>query len=88
MTALILELKSSDVLNNECAWVGLLKDCISERFNVAMELLEFRTVRVHDGVEKKRIDEITEHQNLLERHLRVVFKVIKIKMRKFYTFFV
>lgn len=69
---LILELKSEDILSNEFSWISLLKFSIDERFNVRAQLHELRTIRVQDGIVKKRIDEIDQHRNLLERHIKVI----------------
>lgn len=56
--------------------VALLRYSIDERLNVAEKLLEFRSNRVHNGIAKKRINEIEQHQNLLQRHIQVTLIII------------
>lgn len=64
-------LTSSKRVNDEHAWVELLKRMIDERFNVAKVLLEHRVGRVRDVIATRRLDEIEQHRDHLERHLKV-----------------
>lgn len=84
LSAFILKLKSSDLMNNDYAWADFLQYSIDERFNVAEQLLEFRSIKVHNGIAKKRIDEIEQHRNLLERHIKVMLLNIKYISSHFY----
>lgn len=74
MSTLILELKSKDILTNQFEWISLLKKCINKRFNVGVQLHELRTIRVKDGIVKKRSNEIEQHRSLLRRHIKVIFQ--------------
>lgn len=68
---LISELKSEDLLDNECTWNTLLNHTIDARFDVATQVLEFRTLTLRDGTVNKRLNEIQEHQNIFEHHYKV-----------------
>lgn len=59
-------------MNNELAWTSLLEQGIDERFNVAEHLLQLRTIRVHEGFTKNRIDEIQQHKDLFAGHTKVI----------------
>lgn len=65
-------LESVDVTDNACSWIELLRYAIEERFNVAAQMLDFRAVRSHDEVVANRLAEIEQHQNFLERHIKVI----------------
>lgn len=72
MLTLILELKSKNILTNQFEWISFLKKCINKRFNVGVQLHELRTIRVKDGIVKKRSNEIEQHCGLLKRHIKVI----------------
>lgn len=74
LLTLISDLKSSDLLNNECTWTRFLTNGVEERCVDAAQLLELRVGKVFDGVAKKRTDEIADHQNVLEYHIKVFRK--------------
>lgn len=69
---LISELISSDLLSNECAWTGFLTSGVEERYADATKLFELRALKMLDGMAKKRTDEIEDHQNVLELHIKVI----------------
>jgi hypothetical protein len=72
---LIEELITSDLLSNECAWTTFLTNGVEERYADAAKWLEQRTVIMNDGIAKRRTDEIEDHQNILERHIKVIRKI-------------
>lgn len=75
----ISELISSKSVNDGHVWVELLKRTINERFNVAERLLEHRVVRVRDVIATRRLDEVEQHRDHLERHIKVTI------VKKIYT---
>lgn len=67
---LISELKSSTLLDKRDLAL-LLNHIIDGRFNIAKRALEFRTLKLRNGTFNKRLNEIKEHQKLLEHHIEV-----------------
>ncbi|XP_025417001.1 uncharacterized protein LOC112688152 isoform X2 [Sipha flava] len=79
---LIEELITSDLLSNECAWTTFLTNGVEERYADAAKWLEQRTVIMNDGIAKRRTDEIEDHQNILERHIKVTQEMSEHLQRK------
>lgn len=72
LSEFVVELKSPGLLQNECTWIEFLKDGIDERTAAAKKAHGLRAVEVRDEIPKRRLKEIDEHKNVLERHLKVI----------------